>query len=338
MRSTCSARWSVAAALCLSVVAHAGVSAAAQSVPELHIELVFDRMLSIYREVLVSRGEDVLQRLPLDELAATSPTYRSELADFDADGNGDLVVCPKYSRLYDTWLVFRFDPKTHRFGVIPEKHGLRGRGAVGIPAPDLRLEALVGVDGGPDERLLTMVVRRGNQIEQVIPFGNYFELLDRTDPLTAVDVDFDGHLDVAVGAVGNGNAWYQFWRFDPVSGKYIYWPDGATLANPIFDRRQKKIRTWESRGAAGTVNREAVYSVVNGGLRLLWEVEQNDFFQGLGEPRPHRVPDDKLLYVWRIRRRIDDRMQVVCHAIVDDAWGKAKVLRVIEGQAVECRR
>lgn len=103
------------------------------------------------------------------------------------------------------------------------------------------------------------------------------EKLSYGEDLRAIDVNFDGYLDlVLLGWFGaTGNKGYSFYTFDSLTTTFALNTDLGGLESPRFDDSTKQIRTHSVGGMAGNIYRNETYKYENGKLKLIHAVYQD---------------------------------------------------------------
>ncbi len=118
--------------------------------------------------------------------------------------------------------------------------------------PEYRFRIVPTASPDGDRAVDSIVVRRGCRTMQTLAPGENWLLPDETAPrLSMVDVDFDGHGDLAFLAVqGMANSTSEYWRFDPASGRFE--PLGAfDTFEP--DSARRELVTHNRGGHAGLI-------------------------------------------------------------------------------------
>ena len=105
--------------------------------------------------------------------------------------------------------------------------------------PEYRFRIVPSASPDGDRAVDSIVVRRGCEAVQTLTPGENWLLPDETAPrLSMVDVDFDGHGDLAFLAYqGMANSNSEYWRFDPAAGRFQPLGDFETF-QPDSTRRE----------------------------------------------------------------------------------------------------
>jgi len=110
------------------------------------------------------------------------------------------------------------DPGARECPAAPGEMAMRVR----ADGPEYRFRIVPAASADGDRAVDSIVVRRGCETMQTLAPGESFLLPSETAPrLSMVDVDFDGHGDLAfLSYQGMANSTSEYWRFDPASGRF----------------------------------------------------------------------------------------------------------------------
>ena len=115
-------------------------------------------------------------------------------------------------------------------------------------------------------------------IQKITLNPNDFRAEDVPLTFTAHDINFDGYLDIGI-VVNGGAKWasYQYWIFNPKTGKFVTSALTKDFSNVIsnqikFDTKHKQIITNNFYGPA--ITNKTVYQVVGGRLKIMEEYHQ----------------------------------------------------------------
>lgn len=121
--------------------------------------------------------------------------------------------------------------------------------------PEYRFRIVPSAAPDGERAVDSIVVRRGCDAVQTLAPGENWLLPDETAPrLSVVDVDFDGHGDLAfVANQGMANSTSEYWRFDPAAGRFeplgafvTFEPDSARRELVTHNRGGHAGLIWES--------------------------------------------------------------------------------------------
>lgn len=109
----------------------------------------------------------------------------------------------------------------------------------------------------------SIVVRRGcARVQALVPGENEVPPQMEIDRLSLVDLDFDGHGDLAfVALMGMANSTSEYWRFDPAAGRFV--PLGPFDTFEV-DSARRELKTYVRGGHAGLLFTAARYRVQGG--------------------------------------------------------------------------
>jgi hypothetical protein len=155
-----------------------------------------------------------------------------------ASADADTASCPPEPG--DTVMRVRADGPEYRFRIFAR--------------PD-EGESAGGVD--------SIVVRRGcARVQALVPAEDEIPPEMEIDRLSLVDLDFDGHGDLAfVSLMGMANSISEYWRFDPASGRFVPLGSFATFE---VDSARRELKTYVRGGHAGLLFTAARYRVQGG--------------------------------------------------------------------------
>lgn len=140
------------------------------------------------------------------------------------------------------------DPPARECPAAPGEMAMRVR----ADGPEYRFRIVPTADPDGERAVDSIVVRRGCDPVQALSPGENWLLPDSTAPrLSMVDVDFDGHGDLAfVANQGMANSNSEYWRFDPAAGRFE--PLGAFVTFEP-DSARRELVTHNRGGHAGLI-------------------------------------------------------------------------------------
>ncbi|MGA2417731.1 MAG: hypothetical protein ABSF55_00595 [Candidatus Staskawiczbacteria bacterium] len=104
------------------------------------------------------------------------------------------------------------------------------------------------------------------------------------------DINFDGYKDLQVLTFipADNPGIFDFYIYDPSTGKFEKDPVLQNLVDPVFDATAKTISTDMSGGCVGMVSSRKIFSFINGGYALTQDEEKHccpDNIMNDGNPR-----------------------------------------------------
>lgn len=138
--------------------------------------------------------------------------------------------------------------------------------------------------------------------------GEHFPLAER---VLVQDLDFDGYADLGfvTGMGATGNAWADYWRFDPAGRRFV-----AVGTHPVFtvDPAGRQLRARNKGGHAGLLFTDETYRWVDGRPVVVRVEEQDSNETGEGYVRTVRELREGQLV--EIERRVLTQEEAVAEA------------------------
>ena len=141
-----------------------------------------------------------------------------------------------------------------------------------------------------------VTVRLDGQEIQSIPFDPAaLTRENRAYFIATPDINFDGYPDLTlIRSQGLQNIYYDGWLWVPAEQRFVRDPAIEGLSSPVFDEKDKRIRTYEHGSATDHVSAE--YAYLDGTLTEIWRQEQSyDVERNLFTLRTYRLKDGRLM-------------------------------------------
>ncbi len=119
----------------------------------------------------------------------------------------------------------------------------------------------------------------------------------QSDFFNVEDINFDGYKDIKLQIMwgATGNRIFDFYLFNPKTGKFIFSPSFSALLNPIPNPKRKELEVFWTGGMAGNIYSRQTFKVIGNQPVLSreevknWNKEESCFIKTVKERRNNEL-------------------------------------------------